>query len=72
MLHIIIDLISATSLAAFKLLADIGDWITSYPSKLLIIFLIIIAALQRPLEIFLLICLFASAYRRSKVERLIG
>ena len=72
MLHIIHDLISAVLTVTFKLLADLGDWITSYPSKPLIIFLILIALMQRPIEIFLLLCLFASAYRKAKVEKLIG
>jgi len=72
MLYIIHDLISAVLAATFKLLADLGDWITSYPSKPLIIFLILIALMQRPIEIFLLLCLFASAYRKAKVEKLIG
>jgi len=72
MFHIIFGFISAASMAVFKLLADLGDWITSYPSKLLTLFFILIAILQRPVEIFLLICLFASAYRKAKVERLIS
>jgi len=72
MLHIIFDFISAASMAIFKLLADLGDWITSYPSKPLIIFFILIAILQRPIEMFLLLCLFASAYRKAKIERLLG
>ena len=72
MFHIIFGFLSAASMAVFKLLADLGDWITSYPSKPLTLFFILIAILQRPIEIFLLLCLFASAYRRAKVERLIG
>ncbi len=72
MFHIISGFISVASMAVFKLLADLGDWITSYPSKPLTLFFILIAILQRPIEIFLLICLFASAYRRAKVERLIS
>jgi len=59
-------------MAIFKLLADLGDWITSYPSKFLVLFLVFIALWQRPVEIFLLLCLFASAYRRVKIEKLIG
>jgi len=72
MFHVIFGFISAASMAIFRLLADLGDWITSYPSKPLTLFFILIAILQRPIEIFLLLCLFASAYRRAKVERLIG
>lgn len=71
MLHIIFDFLSAASMAVFKLLADLGDWITSYPSKLLIIFFILVAMWQRPVEFFLLLCLFASAYRKAKVEKLL-
>ena len=72
MFHIIFGFLSTASMAIFKLLADLGDWITSYPSKSLMFFFILIAILQRPIEIFLLICLFASAYRKAKVERLIS
>jgi len=72
MFHVIFGFISAASMAIFRLLADLGDWITSYPSKLLISFFILIAILERPIEVFLLICLFASAYRKAKVEKLIG
>ena len=72
MFHVIFGFISVASMAIFRLLADLGDWITSYPSKPLTLFFILIAILQRPIEIFLLLCLFASAYRRAKVERLIG
>jgi len=72
MFHIIFGFLSTASMAVFKLLADLGDWITSYPSKPLITFFILIALLQRPIEIFMLICLLASAYRRAKAEKLLG
>ena len=71
MFHVIFGFLSTASMAVFKLLADLGDWITSYPSKPLILFFISIALWQRPIEIFLLICLFTSAYRRAKVEKLL-
>jgi len=72
MFHTIVGFLSTASMVVFKLLADFGDWMTSYPSKPLTIFFILIALMQRPIEIFMLICLFASAYRRAKIEMLVG
>lgn len=72
MLTLLVGFIRTLGMIISKLFADIGDWITSWPSRLLFMFFIILSLWQRPIEIFLLISLFASAYRRAKVERLLG